>query len=230
MDGRWSTKVQNTTCDLPGYVRWIEMWLKKKKRERKEREEKEESERNQGKEVSPHQHRATPLCHPWQRTAIRGSMEQSHGQTQRTAQSHTIINPPPHPPDNTTEQRNDKNKRKTTRIDSPEALRRKWQITKTKPSNQNQDQRTPDTWQWSSDSPCVQVPLSLTHWCIMHRDRISSRLHDLTRKKKEEKKRFGSLGIGNNQGPEFYLDQITWSGFWENSGPRPLPRYLFCPR
>lgn len=79
-------------------------------------------------------------------------------------------------------------------------------------------------------SLCVQVPLSLTHWCIMHRDRISSRLHDLTRKKKEEKKRFGSLGIGNNQGPEFYLDQITWSGFWENSGPRPLPRYLFCPR
>lgn len=233
MDGRWSTKVQNTTCDLPGYVRWIEMWLKKKKRERKEREEKEESERNQGKEVSPHQHRATPLCHPWQRTAIRGSMEQSHGQTQRTAQSHTIINPPPHPPDNTTEQRNDKNKRKTTRIDSPEALRRKWQITKTKPSNQNQDQRkrTPDTWQWSSDSP--YVCRFLYHWLIDVLCIGTGFLADYMTwpgKKYGKKRRIGSLGIGNNQGPEFYLDQITWSGFWENSGPRPLPRYLFCPR
>lgn len=33
------------------------------KRER-ERGRKEKTDINQGKEVSPHQHRATPLCHP----------------------------------------------------------------------------------------------------------------------------------------------------------------------
>lgn len=43
----------------------------------RKRERDREKDINQGKEVSPHRHRATPLCHPWQRTAIQGSMEQS---------------------------------------------------------------------------------------------------------------------------------------------------------
>lgn len=55
----------------------------------REGEKEEEKDINQSKEVSPRQHRATPLCHPWQRTAIRGSMERSHGQTKATQQKDT---------------------------------------------------------------------------------------------------------------------------------------------